>query len=37
LEKEIREVDEEIDDQVFKLYGLTDEEAVLIRKASGKS
>ena len=35
LEKEIREVDEKIDDEVFKLYDLTDEEVALIKKASG--
>lgn len=35
LNKEVREVDEKIDDEVFKLYGLTNEEVALVKKASG--
>jgi len=35
LEKEIKEIDEKIDDAIFKLYDLTDEEINIIKIASG--
>jgi len=35
LEKDIRKIDEKIDNEVFKLYELTDEEIILVKRAYG--